>query len=197
MDLTDQLNRMRRETKSALADAQTATELQLRNECMQKVKELKDLYEQKIQDATKRLRREHEDEADDSEQKMTDEAESKIKEFREKLEKDETPWEWREAHEKAVTILREEEDRLAATKKRLENLTGQPVVVKELRIPRPTEAEIAKRTGERQAERAPAPVRTEKAEGPLDDYSDYYSDEFEDEEPPLPRQTRPRAEDTR
>merc|ERR1711977_515901 len=92
-------------------------------------------------------------------------------EARRQAEEDSSLLEWQEKEEKARAILEEEEEKLQATKKKLENLTGQPV--KEMRS---TKVRAKPQAEDRTPRRNAAEPRQPAPNGPCDEASYSYSD---------------------
>ncbi|CAJ1457458.1 unnamed protein product [Effrenium voratum] len=126
-DLGDKLSDLRAAAKNALALILDTAELKLREELQEKIAQLRKDYDLKVEDEHARLRRVHEEEEEDVESKEQERAEVKIEELRRKAEEEESPWEWKDAHEKAIEALQKEEEKFQSAKRRLESLTGQPV----------------------------------------------------------------------
>merc|ERR1712224_230651 len=109
----------------------------------------------------------------DDERNMRDQAESKIEDARRDAEDDSELRECQDKADKLAEVLREEEDKLLNAKKKLENLTGEPV--KEPRAPpRPPRAPPSP---EERDVRRPAPTTAPPAEEePEYEYSEYSED---------------------
>merc|ERR1712192_35572 len=84
-------------------------------------------FEQKFEDAKHKIKEEHMGKAEEEEKAATREIEDQIRELREKAELEEAPLEWRKQEKSCKAKRQEAEDKLASTKKRLENLTGKTV----------------------------------------------------------------------
>eukprot|EP00930_Biecheleria_cincta_P003564 TRINITY_DN1044_c0_g1_i2.p1 TRINITY_DN1044_c0_g1~~TRINITY_DN1044_c0_g1_i2.p1 ORF type:complete len:632 (-),score=137.35 TRINITY_DN1044_c0_g1_i2:429-2279(-) len=126
-DLEDKLADIKVSSKNRLADTIEDSELKLRQELNERLQELRKEYELKIQDEKERIKTTHREEAEEEQIRVQEDADAEIKELRKKAEEEENPWEWIKARDKAVDHLTKVEEKLQSYKRRLENLTGQPV----------------------------------------------------------------------
>jgi len=175
--LADQLARAKNEAEVALNDTLYEVKAQLRTELAEKVADLKKEYEEKIQTEQDGIRKMHEQRTLEDERILAEEADKKVEEARRNAEDDSSLREWQEKAELAASAMQEEEDKLLTAKKKLENLTGEPV--KEMRSTRPPRG-AAPAVEDRAARRAPvAQDGYEQCAEEEYEYSDYSDAELE------------------
>jgi len=181
-DLAEQVDRADRDAQAALQDALVDSEIKLREELLEKTRELKKTYATKTEDEGERIKKEYSDKAASEEKELNERAKAKIEKEQARVEEEEAPFSSKEAFTKTKALAKEKEELLIAAKRRLETLTGQKAVLP----PRRREAHSGQDRGDdRERDRLPrrkihqpSPPRKDLRED--DEYSDSdYSDEEE------------------